>query len=107
MAFHHFLAPFPPQVRLVGHRDEPVQLLETLRFHKPHADFQHPVRKVIFKGDFINRGPKIRQELEIVRSMIDEEKARRYVQSRVERLGVPSAQKCEGKLKKRCATASV
>ena len=35
----------------------------------------HPDRKVIFLGDFIDRGPKIRQVLEIVRPMIEEGKA--------------------------------
>lgn len=55
-----------------GHADELVQLLETLGYQKAGSVYGHPERKVIFLGDFIDRGPKIRQVLEIVRPMIDE-----------------------------------
>lgn len=58
-----------------GHADELVQLLEKLGYDKPQGVYQHPERKVIFLGDFIDRGPKIRQVLEIVRPMIEEGKA--------------------------------
>ena len=54
-----------------GHADELVQLLETLGHRKVQGVYQHPERKVIFLGDFIDRGPKIRQVLEIVRPMIE------------------------------------
>jgi len=33
--------------------------------------WQHPHRKVIFVGDFIDRGPEIREVLHIVKNMID------------------------------------
>lgn len=55
-----------------GHADELVQLLETLGYRKRRGTFRHPERQVIFLGDFIDRGPKIRQVLEIVRPMIKE-----------------------------------
>lgn len=58
-----------------GHADELVQLLELLGYEKAKGSYRHPERKVIFLGDFIDRGPKIRQVLEIVRPMIEEEKA--------------------------------
>ncbi len=58
-----------------GHADELVQLLETLGYQKADGVYQHPERKIIFLGDFIDRGPKIRHVLEIVRPMIDEGKA--------------------------------
>jgi hypothetical protein len=58
-----------------GHADELVQLLELLGYEKTHGSYRHPERKVIFLGDFIDRGPKIRQVLEIVRPMIEEGKA--------------------------------
>jgi len=58
-----------------GHADELVQLLETLGYQKAQGVYQHPERKIILLGDFIDRGPKIRQALEIVRPMIEEGKA--------------------------------
>jgi hypothetical protein len=55
-----------------GHADELVQLLEALGYRKDQGAHQHAERRVIFLGDFIDRGPKIRQVLEIVRPMIEE-----------------------------------
>ncbi len=54
-----------------GHADELVQLLETLGYEKGEGAYQRSDRKVIFLGDFIDRGPKIRQVLEIVRPNSD------------------------------------
>lgn len=54
-----------------GHADELVQLLEVLGYEKAPGSYRHPERKVIFLGDFIDRGPQIRQVLEIVRPMIE------------------------------------
>ena len=58
-----------------GHADELVQLLEALGYRTHGTTYAHPDCKVIFLGDFIDRGPKIRQVLEIVRPMIEEGKA--------------------------------
>src|ERR1700690_2357221 len=58
-----------------GYADELVELLEALGYQKAQRTYRHPERKVIFLGDFIDRGPKIRQVLEIVRPMIEEGKA--------------------------------
>jgi hypothetical protein len=55
-----------------GHADELVRLLELLGYEKARGSYRHPDRKVIFLGDFIDRGPKIRQVLETVRPMIEE-----------------------------------
>lgn len=52
-----------------GHGDELVQLLTALGYEHSQGHFQHPERKVIFVGDFVDRGPKIREVLEIVRGM--------------------------------------
>jgi len=49
-----------------GHSDELVELLEVLRYRKSHGVYKHAERQVIFLGDFIDRGPKIRQVLEIL-----------------------------------------
>lgn len=58
-----------------GHADELVQLLEALGYRMAQGVYQHPERQVIFLGDFIDRGPQIRQVLEIVRPMIEEGRA--------------------------------
>ena len=55
-----------------GHADELVHLLGALGYDKAQGAYRHPERKVIFLGDFIDRGPQIRQALEIVRPMTEE-----------------------------------
>ena len=51
-----------------GHADELHALLEILGYQQG----SHPEgRKVIFLGDYIDRGPKIREVLETVRGMVD------------------------------------
>jgi hypothetical protein len=55
-----------------GHAAELVQLLEALGYRATGGTYRHPGRKAIFLGDFIDRGPKIRQVLEIVRPMIED-----------------------------------
>jgi hypothetical protein len=54
-----------------GHADELVQVLNALGYEQVGGAYHHPERKVIFLGDFIDRGPQIRQVLEIVRPMIE------------------------------------
>ena len=58
-----------------GHADELIQLLDVLGYRKQQGVYEHPERKVIFLGDFIDRGSQIRQVLEIVRPMVEQEKA--------------------------------
>lgn len=55
-----------------GHADELVQLLGKLGYRKAQRIYRHPERQVNFLGDFIDRGPQIRQVLEIVRPLIEE-----------------------------------
>jgi len=55
-----------------GHSEPLVELLEKLGYSNSDGIFRHPDRKVIFLGDFIDRGPDQRGVLEIVRPMIDE-----------------------------------
>ena len=62
-----------------GYADELVQLLETLGYKKVNGVYRHPDRKVIFLGDFIDRGPKIRQVLEIVRPNSVTERSHRTI----------------------------
>jgi hypothetical protein len=54
-----------------GHADELVRLLEVLGYENLQGSYRHPERKVIFLGDFIDRGPQIRQVLETVRPMVE------------------------------------
>ena len=58
-----------------GHADELEQLLDILGFQLVLGAYRHPERKVIFLVDFIDRGPKIRRVLEIVRPMVEEANA--------------------------------
>jgi calcineurin-like phosphoesterase family protein len=46
-------------------------LLEKLDYSLIDGCYQHPQRKVIFLGDFIDRGPTQRDTLEIVRPMVE------------------------------------
>lgn len=54
-----------------GHSDELEALLQKLGYAKNHGAYSHPERKVVFVGDYIDRGPKIRETLEIVKAMVD------------------------------------
>jgi len=54
-----------------GHADELVQLLEALEYRDFGGVYRHPERKVIFLGDFIDRGPQIPRVLGIVRPMVE------------------------------------
>ena len=54
-----------------GHADKLVALLTKLGYSLKNGIYHHPERKVLFVGDYIDRGPKIRETLQIVRSMRD------------------------------------
>lgn len=55
-----------------GHADQLEALLLKLGYAKQNGVYAHPERKVLFVGDYIDRGPKIRETLEIVRSMVEQ-----------------------------------
>jgi len=46
-------------------------LLKELGYKKTDGSYFHPERKVIFVGDFLNRGPQIRKTMRMVRSMVE------------------------------------
>lgn len=55
-----------------GHADELDVLLEALGYEAQSQARRHPGgRKIIFLGDYIDRGPKIRDTLVRVRSMVE------------------------------------
>jgi hypothetical protein len=58
-----------------GQADMLKDLLKRFGYTAKNGVYSHPERKVIFVGDFINRGPKTRITLNLVRSMIEEEHA--------------------------------
>lgn len=58
-----------------GHADKLEELLLKLGYAKNKQTYAHPERKVLFVGDYIDRGPKIRETLEMVRAMVESENA--------------------------------
>jgi hypothetical protein len=54
-----------------GHADELVALLQNLGYTDNDGCYRHPERQVVFLGDFIDRGPKVREVLALVRPMIE------------------------------------
>jgi len=46
-------------------------LLGQLGYDEIAGAFRHPTRRAIFLGDFIDRGPRIRETLHLVRAMLD------------------------------------
>jgi hypothetical protein len=58
-----------------GHAAALEQLLRKMDYAEVAGVWQHPQRKAIFVGDYIDRGPAIRQTLHIIRSMVEAGKA--------------------------------
>lgn len=58
-----------------GHADELTALLRELGYSQRDGVYRHSERRVVFLGDFVDRGPKIRETLEIVRGMVETESA--------------------------------
>lgn len=54
-----------------GYADELKVLLQRLGYSEQNGVWKHPFRKAIFLGDLIDRGPKVRETLYMVRKMID------------------------------------
>lgn len=58
-----------------GYADHLEKLLTKLGYENNSGHYKHPERKAIFVGDFIDRGPKIKKTLSIVKSMVDKDSA--------------------------------
>ncbi|MBK7608686.1 MAG: metallophosphoesterase [Saprospiraceae bacterium] len=54
-----------------GHANKLEELLQKLEYTRKGGTYQHEHRKVLFVGDYIDRGPQIRETLEIVKAMVD------------------------------------
>lgn len=54
-----------------GHADELEALLKKMGYALRGGSYAHPDRTVLFVGDYIDRGPKIRETLDIVRRMVE------------------------------------
>ena len=54
-----------------GHSKSLEKLLRLLGYTNNDGYYNHSTRKVIFTGDFIDRGPSVRKTLKIVKAMID------------------------------------
>lgn len=55
-----------------GHSEPLVELLEKLGYSSSNGVYRHPNRKIIFLGDFIDRGPQQRDVIRVVRPMIED-----------------------------------
>jgi hypothetical protein len=55
-----------------GHAEELVELLERMGYRRQGGAFRHAERTAVFLGDWIDRGPHIRQVLAVVREMVDD-----------------------------------
>lgn len=54
-----------------GHADQLKSLLKKMGYTQKNDSFSHLSRKAVFVGDFINRGPKIRETLNLIRKMVE------------------------------------
>ncbi len=54
-----------------GYANELEELLLRLGYYKIYGTWQHPYRKAIFVGDFVDRGPSTRKVLSIIKDMVD------------------------------------
>jgi hypothetical protein len=54
-----------------GHADQLKNLLKNMDYRLVDGCYSHPTRKAVFVGDFINRGPKIRETIVLIRKMVE------------------------------------
>ena len=54
-----------------GHADKLKMLLEKMGYSNDGSGYAHPERKAFFVGDFIDKGPKIKETLFLVKTMVE------------------------------------
>ena len=54
-----------------GYADQLKDLLKKMGYKLIDNCYTHPTRKAVFVGDFINRGPKIRETILLIRKMVE------------------------------------
>lgn len=54
-----------------GYADQLKNLLTNMGYKLINSVYSHQTRKAVFVGDFINRGPKIRETINIIRKMVE------------------------------------
>jgi predicted MPP superfamily phosphohydrolase len=54
-----------------GHASTLELLLKKLGYESKSGSYKHPERKILFIGDYIDRGPQIRETLHLVRNMVE------------------------------------
>jgi len=54
-----------------GHADQLKSLLKNMGYQLVDGCYSHPTRKAVFVGDFINRGPKIKETIILIRKMVE------------------------------------
>lgn len=54
-----------------GYADKLQELLEKMGYSAKFGIYSHPTRKALFIGDYVDRGPQIRETLIIVRQMVE------------------------------------
>ncbi len=58
-----------------GHADQLRNLLLKMGYQPVEDFYSHPTRKAVFVGDFINRGTKIRETINLIRKMVEKDAA--------------------------------
>ena len=51
------------------------RLLERMGYRKERGVYRHPQRRAMFLGDIIDRGPRVREALHLVRDMVEQGEA--------------------------------
>jgi predicted MPP superfamily phosphohydrolase len=54
-----------------GHADKLVALLQKLKYQLRNGSYFHPESKAVIVGDYIDRDPKIKETLSVLKHMVD------------------------------------